>query len=236
MIAEDLHSERPYLDGRDFASQLPKARERPVFVAADNRRAYALRAIGCAAGSLMALWLVALVAGAFDTGGLPVVPALGALEDAGRRDKARHSGESSSAGQLAEPAAAVRSAVTGIDGAEDPATETHPRHAAFPRLGGRAPGSDPRVGPERGARVGGETQPVAGHRGGGAAQPPPTPQPGNPTEPGTVDLAPSASPGGSRLRLYEPPGGGRSQDAPRANGLGDTSGVTFHASRRPTEG
>jgi hypothetical protein len=258
MIAEDIHSERPCLDGHGhaFAWQLPEARQRPVFVAAGNRRAYALRAIGCAAGTLMALWLVALVAGAFDTGGLPVVPALGALEDAGPRDaledagprdaledagprdKARHSGESSSAGRLAEAAAAVRSAATGLDDAGHPATHTHPPYAAFPRLGGRAPGPDPRVGPDHGAPVGGETWPVTGHRGGGAAPPttPPTPQPGNSTEPGTVAPAPSLSGGGSRLRLYEPPVGGRSQDAPRANGLGDPSGVTFRAARRPTEG
>jgi hypothetical protein len=249
MIAEDLHSERACLDGHghSFAWQLP-ARERPVFVAADKRRAYALRAIGCAAGTLMALWLVALVAGALDTGGLPVVPAQGALEHAGPREKARHSGEVPSvgrlaeaaaavrSGRLAEAAAAVRSAATGLEDAGHPATETHSPYAAFAHLGRRAPGRDPRIGHDHGARVRGETWLVTS-RGGGAAQPttPPTPQADNPTEPGTNAPAPSASPDGSR-RLYEPPVGGPSEDAPRANGLGDPSDVTFRAARRPTEG
>ena len=218
----------------------PEPRERPVFVAADNRRAYTLRALGCAGGTLAALWLVALVAGALSAGRLPAVPspALGALEAAGLRDTARDSGESSSAGRAAEGAAGVPSAATGLDGAGQPATVTDPPDARFPRLAGRAPGPDPRVDSDHGARVGGETGPPTGDRGGGAAQPttPPTPQPGRPTEPGTVAPAPSASPGGSRSPLYEPPVGGRSQEAPRANGPGDPSVATLGAARRPTEG
>jgi hypothetical protein len=66
------------------ATPLAPASETQVFVAEDGRRAQLLRALGAVAAVLMAIWLVALIAGAFGLGRLPAVPLphVGALREA----------------------------------------------------------------------------------------------------------------------------------------------------------
>src|SRR3954453_1112835 len=65
----------PAVDARGRHAVLrPRPGEQPVFAATDGRRARRLRIVALVAAALVALWLIALVAGTLGFGRLPIVP------------------------------------------------------------------------------------------------------------------------------------------------------------------
>lgn len=138
------------------------ASERPIFVAEGDRRARWLARLGRAAAVLVALWLVALLAGALGFGRLPGVPYLG---------PGSHNAHHAVTPQSSRP----------------PAPTATPRNAAIPPRGGRRAASAAasrraraagRRNAGRGGAAGGSTRIVAPGGGSGAR---PSPLAASPT-------------------------------------------------------
>jgi hypothetical protein len=201
--------------------------DRSVFVTGGTFRAHALRVIGYVTGTLLLLWLAALIAGAVGAGRLPAVPfpAVGALREApaahaSPQPALRRSLTPVTSGGLVQPRrSAVRSGAR-----ERPATSAPGRlrrnapHSGRPTAPGRRLGSRHPAAGHAGPRAGGQAPSIAPPSPGtapGATVPAPTPQPapghGGASPPVDQPPAPSgrsASPPPSRP--VDPPAGGLS--------------------------
>jgi len=234
---------------RDAPSgEAPERDGRPVFVATGALRARALRAVGYVAGTLVVLWLAALIAGALGAGRLPAVPfpALGALAEAPTAHDARQAAPPASLPRAISsdgivgrgPAAAsapVRRASRDRSRSQGPASTRTPAgvRRTAPRGDARtAPGSgfDPR------REVGSGPQPAVGQPGAGSLPSPPAgPQPRGraPTRPAPAPAPSPPKTGKARAPSDEPPRSGSSA-APPASPPGDPPVTTPGLVHRPT--
>lgn len=189
------------------------ASERPVFQAGGDRRARLFTAAARGAGVLMALWLIALVAGALGFGTLPGVP----LPEVGAIGKdSSEPGRSGGPAPLQESAPAVP-APTGASAREgDGPTESPAESPAPPSRSDRAGASDGSATdpaepapPTRSRRAPSRAEPAPPRPQGGDAAPLP-PQASSPPEQAESAPAPQAdAPGQTRpapSRPTDPPG------------------------------
>lgn len=185
--------------------------DRSVFVTTGAFRARALRGLGYTTGTLILLWLAALIAGAVGAGRLPAVPfpAVGALREA----PAAH------AGQRAAPPSSQVTEENGRApfrfGLGGPAS----RHGLIP--------SSPLSVRKRTSSVGavrpqnpaaGNARPVPSFPSGGAAQPQPGTPPADGAAPGTTVPGPApAGKGGVNPSVDRPPTAAGRSTTPPAN-------------------
>jgi hypothetical protein len=223
-------------DHADLAAPASRASGRPVFVSDRNRRAVALRALGCVVGAVTVLWLAALIAGALGVGRLPAVPfpAVGALDDTPAADHVRRPAaprSAPSAGIAERGFASERLTAGDRLGRRGPAAGGRPGARDAPRGGSRdapAAGGD--------LRSPGSSAPAAGRPDGGTADPAPAgSQPDTPA-PGAAVAAPvaPAKGGASRSPLVEPPASTR-PEAPPASPPAEPAVGTPGAAHRPLE-
>jgi hypothetical protein len=208
----------------------PDAQGRSVFVSAGAFRARALRGLGYVTGTLLLLWLAALIAGAVGAGRLPAVPfpAVGALRETPATHASPQSGPRPALQVTPSGALAPRKAV--------PVPAGSPVHSGQPgsaRRGDGVPGTVPRhtsgrdVGQQQPAAgnappaPAGQAQPSTPPSGGtapGQAVPAPAPQPAPGRGAGPPADRPPTANGGSATpppnRPVDPPAGGTSATPP----------------------
>jgi translation initiation factor IF-2 len=212
--------------------------ERSVFVAADGRRAGALRGVARVAAGLMLLWIVALVAGAVGAGRLPVVPfpAVGSPADSAREGGPRRGVADRRAGDAVRrpspartpPPVAPRQLTAGRASGISHGERRRPSAPVATRSATRQASRDTRREDEvRGTRAGGAPEPGGaggapepggaggGSEPGGGGGGPEQPTPGSRSPAGATGPAEMGPPAGTTPAETGPPS---SQNAPGNSG------------------